>query len=240
MKLVVFSDCHFEFHKDKGASFVRNMARFADCVAVVAGDLSTLPLLLPSLQLLCNRYDNVVYVAGNHDLYGASPSDLQRCKARALKSFKNFHWLDNSSVEIGGVRFVGTTLWFPPPPLTALKWALNDYSQIRDFEPWVYHEHGKALSFLENELDPDDVLITHHFPFSKSIAKEYDGSSLNPFFHAGSRAEELVAKKEPRLAVHGHTHTSFDYESGKTRVVCNPAGYLSENSLFDFEKVVEL
>jgi hypothetical protein len=27
------------------------------------------------------------------------------------------------------------------------------------------------------------------------------------------------------LWIHGHTHTSFDYEINGTRVVCNPRGY---------------
>ena len=27
------------------------------------------------------------------------------------------------------------------------------------------------------------------------------------------------------LWIHGHTHESFDYEIGKTRVICNPRGY---------------
>jgi hypothetical protein len=27
------------------------------------------------------------------------------------------------------------------------------------------------------------------------------------------------------LWVHGHTHSSFDYKLGKTRIICNPRGY---------------
>ena len=47
---------------------------------------------------------------------------------------------------------------------------------------------------------------------------------------------------QPRLWIHGHTHESFDYQIGKTRVVCNPRGYASieENHCFrpDYTVVV--
>jgi hypothetical protein len=35
-------------------------------------------------------------------------------------------------------------------------------------------------------------------------------------------------EKRPRLWVHGHTHTTCDYELGSTRVACNPYGYPHE------------
>ena len=42
--------------------------------------------------------------------------------------------------------------------------------------------------------------------------------------------------------IHGHTHESFDYHIGKTRIVCNPRGYASieENKGFrpDYTLVV--
>jgi predicted phosphodiesterase len=44
------------------------------------------------------------------------------------------------------------------------------------------------------------------------------------------------------VKVHGHTHESFDYEIGKTRVVCNPRGYASieENRGFRPDFTVEV
>lgn len=240
MKLIIFSDCHLEFHRDDGASFVHELVPVQNAVAVVAGDLSTSDLLEKSFAMLCHKFEHVVFVSGNHELYGTSPSTLGECKSALSSKFANLHWLDNEVVKIGGVRFVGTTLWFPPPPSGTPKWALNDFVQIRGFEPWVYEEHEKALKFLERELGPEDVLMTHHFPFHRSIPRMWRTSSLNPFFHAGERAEAVVSGKKPRLVVHGHTHTSFNYVHEGMAVVCNPHGYPGENHEFDFGKIVEL
>jgi len=240
MKLAVFSDCHVEFHRDDGNSLFAAMRHDPDTVAVVAGDLSTLPLLDRSLSILCKKYRHVVFVVGNHEYYGFRPVDVDAVKAEVKGRLPNLHWLEREMVEIDGVRFVGTTLWFPRPGDKAPKYALNDYHQIRGFEPWVYEEHGKSLEFL-TQLREQDVLVTHHFPFSLSIASEHAGSSLNPFFHAGEAAEALVAEcKKPRLAIHGHTHSSFDYTADGIRVVCNPFGYPGENRRFDFSKTVDL
>jgi hypothetical protein len=50
-----------------------------------------------------------------------------------------------------------------------------------------------------------------------------------------SDAESLLAGVD--LWVHGHTHDSFDYRVGTTRVLCNPRGYardgMVENPRFD-------
>lgn len=240
MKLAVFSDCHFEFHRDGGRSFISELESVPDVVAVVAGDLAPLPYLTEPLTALCAKFRHVVYVSGNHELYGGRSSDVERCKGAISKSLPNLHWLEREFVEIDDVRFVGTTLWFPLPPLNAPKHALNDYNLIREFEPWVYRESEESSTFLDKTLKSDDILVTHHFPFERSIAREYHGSPLNSFFHAGKQAEAVVMEKKPRLAIHGHTHTSFDYVVGGTRVVCNPHGYPNENPDFDYGKIVEL
>lgn len=46
----------------------------------------------------------------------------------------------------------------------------------------------------------------------------------------------------PDLWIHGHTHNSFDYTLGATRVVVNPHGYkdVEVNPQFDRQLVIEL
>ena len=51
--------------------------------------------------------------------------------------------------------------------------------------------------------------------------------------------EYSIARTEPALWVHGHTHDSADYEFMGTRIVCNPYGYCGTalNSGFAPQKV---
>jgi hypothetical protein len=67
-------------------------------------------------------------------------------------------------------------------------------------------------------------------------------SRLEVFLKIHILMEDFILQHQPRLWIHGHTHESFDYKIGKTRVVCNPRGYaaIEENKGFrpDFTLVV--
>ena len=56
--------------------------------------------------------------------------------------------------------------------------------------------------------------------------------------------EALVADSGAALWIHGHTHDSFDYRLGATRVLANPRGYVqdgtAENPDFDPGLTVQL
>lgn len=54
-----------------------------------------------------------------------------------------------------------------------------------------------------------------------------------------SDLSDVIERHQPKLWIHGHTHTRFDYDVGATRVVCNPRGYHHEQD-YDPEMVIEL
>ena len=85
------------------------------------------------------------------------------------------------------------------------------------------------------------VVITHHAPSPRSIHPRFAGSPLNGCFV--SDASRLLDGRAT-LWIHGHTHDSFDYVTGDTRVVCNPRGYVidgvAENPRFDPGLVIEV
>jgi hypothetical protein len=59
-----------------------------------------------------------------------------------------------------------------------------------------------------------------------------------------SDAERLMGVERVVLWIHGHTHDSFDYTVGGTRVLCNPRGYakngVNENAAFEAGLVVQV
>ena len=50
--------------------------------------------------------------------------------------------------------------------------------------------------------------------------------------------DEVIESAQPALWVHGHTHSSADYQVGDTRVVCNPYGYYRHEVNTEFASVV--
>lgn len=236
MRVQILSDLHFEFHADVGRSFVAGLCPDVD-VLVVAGDLAPSRQLESSLHLLCDRYSQVVFVSGNHEFYHASPREVAQLK-RKLSLVPNLHWLECETTVIGGVRFVGTTLWFEHLP--GCTDDLNDFHMIEDFVPWVYEQNRESQSYLETAVRSGDVVITHHLPSQRSVAPKFTDSPLNQFFVCD--VERVMRDRRPQLWVHGHTHTSCDYLIDKTRVVCNPLGYVrfDVNPTFDARSIVEV
>lgn len=244
MNIALFSDLHFEWHRDFGCSFIDSMDPTGVDVLVLAGDVDSADHLSETLPAICKKYPEVVFVAGNHEHYSDTGANMEQVKGqlhRAAKGIPNLHWLEGSSVEIDGVRFVGATLWFPEPPPKARKKAYPDFQFVPGCEPWVYNEHAAAARFLASELRSSDVLVTHFYPLRISATPEFYGHPLNCFFYGGEDTEEIIRKVRPRLVLHGHTHVVVDrlYAPG-CRVVCNPFGYMHELTGFDNHKVISV
>ena len=179
----------------------------------------------------------IVFVPGNHEYYGSSVGEV----ADVLASLRSVLVLDNGVAVVGGQRFVGTTLWFPHSgKRERLDGSLNDFSQIGGFRAWVGGRAQQSADFLSSEVGSGDIVVTHHLPHPESIHPQYADSPLNRYFlhDVGS----LVEDRGAALWVHGHTHCSRDYQVGRTRVVCNPFGYLryDENAEFDEHLTIEV
>ena len=108
MRLHVLSDLHLE-----GAPF-EPPAVDAD-VVVVAGDLHP---GVRGVEWAAERWPDrpVVYVPGNHEFYGHAHPRLvrvlrERAAQLAEETGASIHVLCDAAVEIGGTRFLGTTLW---------------------------------------------------------------------------------------------------------------------------------
>lgn len=240
MNVAILADLHLEFHADRGASFLESLDPDGVDALVVAGDLSTCRLLRSAIEVLCAKFPDVIYVAGNHEYYFSGPGEVYELLASLREDLSNFHWLQNETADIAGVCFAGTTLWFRDQPSNrAFEHRMSDFAVIRSFKPWVYEENRRALEFLENEVARADVVVTHHLPSERSVVAPFVGDPLNCFFVCA--VDELIELAEPALWVHGHTHTSLDWNAGKTRVVCNPRGYdFASNPAFDQKLVVRV
>ena len=241
MRTQLLSDLHFEFHHDGGGTLAADCAAPDVDVLVLAGDIAVAEGIEPALKLFSERYPQVLYVHGNHEFYGSTRSKVVDLTREACARLGNVHWLDCDVVELSGQRFLGTPLWFAASEeATRYKRYLNDFAQIADYETWVYEEHRRARTFLEEELRAGDIVVTHHLPVLASVLQRFKSSPLNCYFV--SDLEQLIRERNPALWMHGHTHGSVDLTVGSTRVLCNPFGYVrrEENRYFQAQSVIEL
>jgi predicted phosphodiesterase len=114
MKIQLLSDLHLEVHPH----FQTRPNPGAD-VLVLAGDIGSYQegSLLPDADFGLARFSPlhgwpvpVLYVPGNHE-YDALDFDATHARLRDTCERLGITWLDREVLTLGGVRFVGTTLW---------------------------------------------------------------------------------------------------------------------------------
>lgn len=241
VRIQILSDVHAEFHEDGGQAFLRCLDPTGVDVLVAAGDIGVDGSMVRMLKGLIELYTHVVFVNGNHELYGTNRNHVYKLLDQLQKEHSNFHWLHESSVVIGTQRFIGTTLWFPEQPDNILyENQLNDFRKIQEFRRWVYHANQRAVQYLQKETLPDDIVVTHHVPHPEGIPPQWRGSMINRFFLCDMQS--MLRTNPPVFWIHGHTHQSQQYRIGSTLFICNPYGYAGheENPEFDWRLVVEV
>jgi len=183
-----------------------------------------------------------VYVAGNHEHYGGS---IAACTGRLQELTRGtpVHFLENDEIVLGGVRFLGCTLWTdfclhgPDDREQAMRDAgrtLSDYDQIRK-DPGggritpedTLALHRASRAWLEDRLARDfpgpTVVVTHHAPSPRSVPGFALQKPIAPAL--ASDLESLIEKARIDLWIHGHTHWCADYDLHGTRVLSNQKGY---------------
>lgn len=88
-----------------------------------------------------------------------------------------------------------------------------------------------------NNVNSNDIIISHHLPSYKSIADKFIRSKLNCFFV--SDCEKEIIEKQPKLWFHGHTHSECDYYINNIHILCNPVGYPTERNDYKW-KIIEV
>lgn len=248
MRLRILSDLHLEFEDWTPPSVEAD-------IVVLAGDINKRNRAVP---WIVRHFPDVpvVYIAGNHEFYGSSISGVLG-KIRESVSGRSIHFLENQSVEIQGVIFLGCTLWTdfrlhgsPSSAGPEIARRMNDYRCIRVTPAYRRLNgrdstaiHMESRSWLEQSLerigDRRAVVISHHAPSARSLEPGFATDVLSGAY--ASPLDELVANSKIAAWIHGHTHRSVDYRIGTTRVVSNQKGYPDQTGTgFDPALVIEI
>jgi predicted phosphodiesterase len=226
----LLSDIHLEFFRSTALAWIQALDSEGVDILVLAGDICTEDMLQPCLAAFCDKYSQVVFVAGNHEYYGSSPMLVTEKLAGLEAVLDNFTWLNCNVREVMGLTFVGGTLWFPKVTDPSLylrgRMQMNDFRVIQDFEPWVYEENRRCEAILHAAAGKADIVVTHHIPSGSCIAPRYRGSYLNHFFCRD--LTRLIEEAQPKAWLFGHTHDRMWTYVKDTKLICNPKGYPNE------------
>ncbi|WP_333597765.1 metallophosphoesterase [Chryseobacterium flavum] len=235
MKIQVISDLHREFGTTE-------LCFDHSDIVVLAGDIN---LGTKGIEWIKNAIPHkpVIYVLGNHEYYkGSYPKTLNKIKDTALNS--NVFVLENSFVDIEGVRFHGATLWtdfsiFGNPVQYGMlcQSKMNDYkmirrdpsySKMRTLDTFKIHQFSKQWlqESLEDSKGLKNIVVTHHAPSIRSVPEHYKEDPVTSAYV--SDLEDLIVTYQPLYWIHGHIHTPCRYKIEGTEVICNPHGYIDE------------
>lgn len=208
---------------------------------------------------ISQEFENVVVVAGNHEFYGGKWEQSLNTLRLEYEQYTNIHFLERDCATIGGVTFVGGTLWtdmnnFDPITLHDTKIFMNDFSRIVDdtrgyskLKPATtvqrHIQTKQYIQYVAKETPGPVVVVGHHAPSFMSIGPQYLGQTITNGAYASDLSEEILNNPNIKLWIHGHMHDPFDYYIGDTRIVCNPRGYVGYESRAKTQfklKVVEI
>lgn len=259
MKITLVSDLHLEF------SDVRLPNTQGADVLILGGDIMIAQSLhdfkandavLPStftergraerfrefLKHVSKEYKHVIYIAGNHEFYHGKYPDAYNYLEEECRSFDNIYFLEQSSVEIDHITFIGATLWTDmnkgdKATVHLVKDTMNDYRVIRNSARNYARltpsdtaiRHNKTINYIRSIVESDPkktyVVVGHHAPSKISVKPKYAKDVQLNGAYSSDLSELINSLPQIKLWTHGHTHDCFDYMIGETRIVCNPRGY---------------
>jgi predicted phosphodiesterase len=232
-------------------------------VLVMAGDLC--PGMATGVEWLAERIGDrdAVYVAGNHEFYGSRDINSTIAEARAAAVGTRVHVLSDSSVDLRGTTFIGSTLWTdyallgrPEDAMFVASELMNDFRQILDdghlLRPSdVLARYIASRRFIADELTRTEgdgrkrVVVTHHGVLADQGRPGMLGRLISASYC--NAMDAFVSDCGADLWVCGHTHVEVDKVVGRTRVINNGKGYgpgpsrsRHDNESFDPTLIIEI
>ena len=243
MKILTYSDLHFEF----GSDWLPPRDITGD-VMILAGDIITLKSYSMLERFLKGWDKPVLYVTGNHEYYTQRPMSEENSNFKKWLNinYPNVALLLDEDISIGGIHFFGGTMWTDfnggdSAAMAVAQHQMNDFRLIRTDQnekltpanTIELHQRfvDRLTAWFEKDLTGPRVVISHHAPVINPNTR-YRNSPLMPGFNSLDMVP-VIEKYQPALWVYGHTHECDDQLIGRTRIISNQLGY--PNGLGGFE-----
>lgn len=251
------SDVHLDCRDSSDESKWPKIPRLAPLL-ILAGDIgrANQSHYVVYLRQLCEIFDTVILVPGNHEYYQASkPTHTFAEVDSLLASFDipNLVVLQKGSLVVNGVRFIGCTLWSNVDVDNPyVKLDMSDYYKIYTKKDetditrrsWTklhpslvldtHRDHVRYLTHAIAASKEPVVVISHHCPTNRHLLPRKDTCSLSGCFATPLDVTHPDLFKRPVIAwIAGHSHRIMnDYvdfpDGNRVLMLMNACGYPSE------------
>lgn len=267
MRIQLLSDLHFEANP----GFVPEPAPDADLL-VLAGDVGSYQprrdgSVMPEPDWGLRRFAAgrwpvpVLYVPGNHE-YDAIDVDAGHAALRETCRRLGIIWLERTCTVLGGVRFVGTTLWSdydaladagrrqPGETVASPRLRQRDKA-FRAANFYLEKMNGRRHGRLFDAEAMRVLGIECQDWLRAALAEPFNGPTVvvthfAPTLHSADPRYGLTPGTAgfcnaldgllplADLWLHGHLHCATDLRVGRCRIVANPLGYAAKGEQATF------
>jgi predicted phosphodiesterase len=256
MKIQYASDLHLEFAEN--SKFLREnpLVPVGD-VLVLAGDICYFSsnCIYGETEIVgtnafphkfwdwaSENFEQVVCVAGNHELYNYY--NLKEIPKK-IEVRHNVNYYYNAVIQIDNTDFIVSTLWAKISPENAYITQKN----VSDFYRIIYGdnlltandfnaEHERCANFIKesvaNSKAEKIIVVTHHVPSFALMAIEFKDSRINGAFTC--ELGNYIADSRIDYWIYGHSHRNINKVIGNTKCLTNQLGYVSHNENLTFER----
>lgn len=266
MRVQIFSDVHCNVYQPKPIVIGRDV----DLVAVAGDVAEGVKNSFITLRTIVPMTIPIVFTMGNHEFYRRFwREELEVAKSIGpdfnITTLEN----DVVLLDNGNVRVIGATTWTDyrlfgeqnvAAAMKAARDGLNDHRLIGwQKTPWQRFRpqealllHSQSREFIADVLATPfsgaTLTLTHHAPHYDSVPVQYQNEILTAAYASdlGSLMGACVVDGQGAEApcsntwIHGHIHSSVDYQVGATRILSNPHGYGDENRSFNPTLIIEV
>lgn len=200
-----------------------------------------------------------IIIPGNHEYDGHDIATRDKEIKAIAEQYKNIYYLNNESVIVEGIKFIGTCLWTdfkadePYLSQSSSMQLARDIGHLKTIKnngraltiEDIVQLNEKSIQFLEfellkNRVPEPTVVLTHFAPSSLSISKEY--AHTNNSYHI-VKLDRLMGFSDYWL--HGHVHCSQNYTIESTNVIANARGYSkfydqAQNNFFNSQLSIQI
>ena len=244
-----------DIHLDANSMYIHDFSDIVTPTArilVICGDTCTHKFRTSEtatnfFHYLYERWDVIIEVLGNHDMWGLDYKDNSHMFGAYTHNVNDKHIIvNNVALVYGDITFHCSTLWskIDKKHEQYISRAMNDYHHIKKFTTHEStHEHNSNVNWLGDSLHTSttkyNVVVTHHNPSFSMVNDKYIGSSINSAFT--TNLDYMIKSCDMDVWVCGHSHDTYDHLINNVRCVRNPVGYLKyEKTRFNNKLIIKL
>jgi predicted phosphohydrolase len=212
-----------DLHVDKDPEWRSKLVPDTNRTLIVAGDVGRVEhttLYISSLEWLCQNFEHVILIPGNHEYYTSSPNltiqSINLLLDGIESKFVNLTIIKNDWFVGYDYIFYGGTLWSQVTEETYFQTPIYMGDHLITVDEWnrLHHESLNKLDEaikIANQLNRKLIVATHYAPtYCNTLSQKYHNHHNNAMYC--SNLDHYLQNQVIAAWIYGHTGFNGRYQ----------------------------